>query len=120
MISHKTVNNSTFPDPVLKFSVANINLYPAPVQCCTSLLLNKIEQGRNPFSGFRRNSQITIEASRSELTVMKLYDVFGREVSASIGITDQTESKRIIDISQLPDGVYTLKTLTLVTKLIKH
>ncbi len=66
------------------------------------------------------NRQITIEGAKTEIQVLAIYDETGREVSSSISILDVTDRSCSIDISQLPIGVYFVKTKTQMLRVLRN
>jgi hypothetical protein len=68
----------------------------------------------NPTKG-----QITIEGNHSELEQTKIFNTIGQDVSAFMKIIEKTESKLIIDLSSLNDGIYFVKTRTSAMKILK-
>jgi hypothetical protein len=69
----------------------------------------------NPF-----NNQITIEANAVELEEVLIYNLLGKNVTLETIKLENTETKIIIDLSQLGSGFYFIKTKTSVSKVIKQ
>ncbi len=65
-------------------------------------------------------TQITIEGRKSELAEFKLYNLYGQDVTASVRVTGRSNATLTMDISNLPNGVYTLKTKNNTRKIIKQ
>jgi hypothetical protein len=63
-------------------------------------------------------NQITIEGEESELNDLKIYDMVGLEVK-SITRTNQTNGI-LMDVSVLPQGLYTIRTKTSTQKVYKQ
>lgn len=64
-------------------------------------------------------NQLTIKGSAAELKTMRLYNLAGQDLTNLIKITAQTNTSMVINISKLETGIYSIKTATTVTKLLK-
>jgi len=64
--------------------------------------------------------QVTLEGNSSELAGLKIYNLYGREVSALVRVIERQDLSLTIDISYLSNGLYTVQTNTHVTKLMKQ
>lgn len=79
-------------------SASNISIYPNPA-----------------------NEQIRIEGDKNELSSLQVFNVIGNDVSNMVVKIEVSELQFILNTSQLPDGVYFIKTKTTTKKVyIKH
>lgn len=69
----------------------------------------------NPSNGI-----ITIESSSDELSDIKIYNAIGQEVSNLTVLNQIDETKIVIDISTLANGVYFIKTQTTLNRIVKE
>ena len=65
-------------------------------------------------------SQITITENTIELDQIKVYNVFGQDLTRFIEKISNDESKLIIDLSNLNSGFYYIKTKTTANKVYKQ
>jgi hypothetical protein len=63
--------------------------------------------------------QIIIEGSESELEQVSIFNVLGQDVTNSTVISGQTPQLKM-DVSQLPNGIYVVKTKSVVMKVLKE
>lgn len=64
-------------------------------------------------------NQLTIKGNPLELLSFNIYNVLGTEISTFINIVEKSATEISIDISQLPSGVYVIKTKSLVNTFVK-
>ncbi|MBD78612.1 MAG: hypothetical protein CL840_06820 [Crocinitomicaceae bacterium] len=64
--------------------------------------------------------QITIEGDKADLEELKIYDLFGEEVSSQTHLKYRDDSKLVIDLSHLTNGIYYVKTKTITYKVYKQ
>ena len=64
----------------------------------------------------RRRSR-PIESDESELTIVQVYDLVGLNVTALVGVTDRTATSVTLDMSNLPKGLYIVKTPNTTNKV---
>lgn len=76
---------------------------------------SKVEIYPNPTK-----DQITIEGDSYELKRISITNLEGQDVQNSIKINKLNNSKAIIDLSQLPKGVYIIETRTSLNKVYKQ
>ncbi len=79
---------------------------------------NEQEMGVVIFPNPSEN-QITIQASKQELSSIRIYNSLGQDVTAQSKRLSGSDSMVVIDLSSLPSGVYNIKTLTTANKLYK-
>ena len=63
---------------------------------------------------------ITLEGDLAELAAFSLYNAIGKNVSSLIRIVEKNNISLKVDISRLPNGVYTIKAQNHTVKFIKH
>lgn len=80
-----------------EFSRSQIKIYPNPAK-----------------------DEITIEGSKLELHNFKIYNILGQDVTKYISIIENNNNKIKIDLSQLNNGIYFIKTKTNVNKVHKQ
>ena len=84
-----------------------------------SVILNvvyeQIKVYPNPTLG-----HLTIEGTRSELEDLYVYNAIGLNVSNLVTIINRKESDIVIDLSELPVGMYTIKTTTNTNRVYKY
>lgn len=68
----------------------------------------------NPFS-----NQLTIQGNKDEIEGLRLYNVFGVDVSNKFKIVHSNNDVITIDVSRLKSGIYLLKTKTELSKIFK-
>jgi hypothetical protein len=64
------------------------------------------------------SNQITVEGHANELEGLRIFNVLGQDVTAYTTISG-TADKLMIDLQQLPNGLYSVRTRTAVRKVIK-
>lgn len=69
----------------------------------------------NPTSGI-----ITIIASKEELSGIEIINYLGQLVTNFVVIEESSETKTVLNLKNLPAGVYTIKTKTAVNKVSKY
>jgi hypothetical protein len=65
------------------------------------------------------NNQITIQANEQELQNIKIYNVLGQDVTNSAKQLSKSENGVIIDLSNLANGIYSVRTQTTANKVYK-
>ena len=65
-------------------------------------------------------SILTVKGNPLELLSYSIYNVLGVEISSSVTLLEKSDTTFKIDISQLPAGVYVIKTKSLVNTFIKE
>ena len=65
-------------------------------------------------------SQITIVGNAFELNQIKIYSIFGQDISSSAKIVSLQESALTLDLSNLKSGFYFIKTKTTANKVYKQ
>ena len=78
-------------------------------------LSSKIEIYPNPT-----NNKITIIGNASELEQINIFNALGQDMSDFITITETQEEKFVIDLSNLTNGMYYIKTKTTANKVYKQ
>lgn len=66
------------------------------------------------------SNQVTIEGDEDELDELRLYNLLGQDITASIKNLSSTELKRVLDLSNLNTGTYFIKTKTTAKKVTKQ
>ncbi len=66
------------------------------------------------------NGLLTIEGDMNELNEIKIYNALGQDITHTITITTKGETKKIIDLSHLADGIYFVKTLSTLNRIVKQ
>ncbi|MFT6282636.1 MAG: hypothetical protein ACJA0U_002773 [Salibacteraceae bacterium] len=64
--------------------------------------------------------QITIEGIQSELEQIRIFNTIGQDVTSCIIMIERNETKLIVDLSSLSVGIYYVKTVSSVKKVIKR
>lgn len=64
-------------------------------------------------------STITIQASEQELQSIKIYNILGQDVSKLTKQLSKTDNSVVLDLSNLVNGLYSVKTLTTANKVYK-
>jgi len=64
-------------------------------------------------------NKITIEGTPVEIENIRIYNVYGQDVSLFTYTISKDKSKIILDLSKLAEGLYTLKTRTQTKKIFK-
>lgn len=64
--------------------------------------------------------RLVIERKNASMDAIELYDLSGKNVSPNISIIEQSDTRKVIDVSALPSGMYFLKTSNLIYKIIKQ
>ena len=62
-------------------------------------------------------NQITISGDKSELEELVIFNVLGQNVISSINIISISETKLLIDLSNIKSGMYTVKTKSMKNKV---
>ncbi|MFT5780489.1 MAG: hypothetical protein ACI837_003451 [Crocinitomicaceae bacterium] len=65
-------------------------------------------------------NSVTLEGSEVELSELKIFDVLGQNITEKIEINQKSNSVITLDLSNMPSGIYTLKTKTSVVKVCKN
>jgi len=65
------------------------------------------------------NNQITIQASEQELQNIKIYNALGQDVTNSTKQLSKSDNSIIIDLSNLANGIYSVRTQTTANKVYK-
>ena len=81
-----------------------------------SVSIEKLEKPQVNIYPNPSTSQITIEGTKSEIAVFSIYNTQGQDVSAFIRVAERTDFKLTMDISNLPKGIYIVKTKILSIK----
>ena len=76
--------------------VSQVNIYPNPT-----------------------NNQITIEALKEEPEQTKIYNALGQDVTSLTKVIENTETKVVIDLSNLSGGLYYVKNKTTANMVYK-
>lgn len=63
-------------------------------------------------------NQVTVEADKSELIDVRIFDILGKDVTSLAEITRENATRIVIDVVNLPKGVYNVRTKTITTKVI--
>lgn len=63
---------------------------------------------------------ITIEGNKIEKDKIKIYNIIGQEVSPFVRINYRNQTKVIVDLTDLPSGIYILKTKTTANIVYKQ
>ena len=79
------------------------------------LLSPKIEIYPNPTY-----NKITITGNSSELEQINIFNALGQEISSFTTITEAKEEKFVLDLSNLTNGMYYIKTKTTANKVYKQ
>lgn len=66
------------------------------------------------------NNQITIQANEKELANIKIYNALGQDVTNRTQQLSKSSNSIIIDLRNLSNGIYTVKTLNTVNKIVKQ
>ena len=80
----------------------------------TALVMDAIKIYPNPGRDF-----ITLEGDLVALADFRIYNLVGKDVSSLVRILDKSSNSLKVDISRLPEGVYSIKTQHQVMKFIK-
>ncbi len=75
---------------------------------------NKIKIYPNPSNG-----KITIEGNPEELETINIYNVIGENLTGLVTISKNSNKKIVIDLSNLSNGMYFIKTKTFADKVYK-
>ena len=65
-------------------------------------------------------NQITIESSFLEIEELQVYNMLGQDVSSYIELIESNERSIVISLTNLPQGIYTIKTKSTVNKVLKQ
>jgi len=65
------------------------------------------------------NNQITIKANEQELQNIKIYNALGQDVTNLTKQLSKTDNSIIIDLSNLANGIYSVRTQTTANKVYK-
>ena len=65
-------------------------------------------------------NQVSIIAAKAELENVKIYNVFGQEVTNNTTIVNQNSTQITVDMSSLNTGVYYVITKNSVNKVLKQ
>lgn len=60
---------------------------------------------------------VTVEADRNELKEVRVFNILGKEVTHLIEITRENATRIVLDVVNLPKGVYNVKTKSTSTKV---
>jgi hypothetical protein len=82
---------------IVKSEVSQVSIYPIPT-----------------------DNQITITGNKTEISQINIYNVFGQDVTSHTKEIIHSESKLIIDLSDLNSGMYYIKTKTTANKVYKQ
>ncbi len=63
---------------------------------------------------------ITIQSTAQELSSLKIYSALGQDITEQCGQLPKSEGVIVIDLSHLPAGIYTVKTLNNAEKVFKE
>ncbi len=65
------------------------------------------------------SSQITIKGNHSELSEIRIYNTQGKDFSSFVKLINSSERSIVIDVSNLPSGMYLLRTKITTYKIYK-
>lgn len=82
---------------------------------CNGLSSNEVQFYPNPT-----NSQITFVGDKSELAEIQIYNKIGQDLSGITSIVHTNESTVTIDLSQLANGMYFVRTRTSANMVFKQ
>ncbi|RUA32003.1 MAG: hypothetical protein DSY76_00920 [Bacteroidetes bacterium] len=66
------------------------------------------------------NNRITIQANAEELSTIKIYNILGKDVTNQTKQISKSDNQRVINVSNLARGLYTVKTITTANKMYKQ
>jgi len=96
-----------------------IDIGPYEYQSTTLSVIENINYEEISIYPNPTNSQITIIGDKSELAELKVFNTLGQDVSRATTILHRKDSTTIIDLSQLSNGIYFIKTKTTVNNVYK-
>ncbi len=66
------------------------------------------------------NGLLNIKGSKFELEMLTVYSIIGNEVTSFVEVTSRNETNIVLDLSNLKNGIYFIKTKTKATKINKQ
>lgn len=66
------------------------------------------------------NNQITIQADKQELSDIKIYNILGQDVTNLTKQLSKLENNVVLDLSNLANGLYIVKTVNTTNKVFKE
>ncbi|HXB91919.1 MAG TPA: T9SS type A sorting domain-containing protein, partial [Puia sp.] len=66
------------------------------------------------------NNYITVEGNSGDLQNISIVNTTGQPMNDRVHLTAETDSKTFIDLSQLPKGIYFIKTKTASSSFYKQ
>ena len=82
--------------------------------------INDLESSQINIYPNPTNAQITIEGRKSEIAEFRIYKMDGQDVSSLIKVVESKDFMLTIDMSNLPNGIYIVKTKTTINKVYKQ
>jgi len=96
-------------------------LFKSITTCSSTTNIDEQIKAQNNYLIFPNptNDRITIQANKLKSQSIKVYNTLGQDVSKLTKQLSKTDNSVIIDLSNLANGIYILKTLTTVNKVYK-
>ena len=85
-----------------------------------SVTVNKVYGNEVQIYPNPTNSQITIQTNKQELSSFRIYNAFGQDVTNKAKQLSKSDNILLIDLSNLVNGIYTVKTATAANKVYKQ
>ena len=85
-----------------------------------SITIEDLEQSKVVLFPNPATDKLTVKGNPLELISIKIYNVLGVEITTNIEVIEKANSEITLSLSNLPAGVYVLKTKTLINTFVKE
>jgi len=66
------------------------------------------------------DAQITITATSTEIAAFRVFNMLGQDVTSAVNVLASNELEAVLDLSNLPRGIYNVLTSTSANQVHKH
>ncbi len=85
-----------------------------------SITIEDLEKSKVILFPNPARDRLTVKGNPFELISIKIYNVLGVEITANIEVIEKADSEITLSLSNLPAGVYVLRTKTLINTFVKE